>query len=327
MDKVHDKQVSQILDYVLKHNKAYVSGFLKSKSLQVSGTKSDFRSRIEEAIYKEEVIVDELLDLLNRVEGWGNQHIYLFRASPQDLSIWRNKNRVEQILKRNGKIQLLNKTRPIFMPEGTTLASIQWTSTQARFEWVEPREWQEYYPEKNKEDLEKNILWKAYVKKKDRGLMAFDWDLTSGVAMLMIQRLPSGENYKKVKRNLIKQLKPILNIDDFFKIRVTKAITKLVESGEVLNRQLVLETDRGSHANYTSAGADSDVFKDPRIRSSKEALGEVVGSLGNFYWPVSVSLKKALHMKVYAKDHRLGIFGEHLEESVRHVIGRVRSYC
>ena len=54
----------------------------------------------------------------------------------------------------------------------------------------------------------------------------------------------------------------------------------------------------------------------------------MAGLLGNFYWlPARGGLARELHSKLYASDQRVGIFGEHLEKDVRHVLVRIRRHC
>ena len=61
------------------------------------------------------------------------------------------------------------------------------------------------------------------------------------------------------------------------------------------------------------------------MRAARKALGKgVAGRLGNFYWPV---LGRDIHIKLFAKDQRVGIFGECTEEEVQHVLSEIRRYC
>lgn len=68
-----------------------------------------------------------------------------------------------------------------------------------------------------------------------------------------------------------------------------------------------------------------DVYKDPTIRRARKALGKsVAGRLDNFYWPIQ---GRDIHIKLYAKDHRIGIFGECTAAEVESVLSEVRRYC
>ena len=52
------------------------------------------------------------------------------------------------------------------------------------------------------------------------------------------------------------------------------------------------------------------------------------GYLGNFYWqPVKNVLEAEVHTRLYSRDNRIAIAGEHTESDVRHVLGRIKHYC
>ena len=53
----------------------------------------------------------------------------------------------------------------------------------------------------------------------------------------------------------------------------------------------------------------------------------LAGRHGNFYWPMPGEVKREIHIKLYGKDQRVGIFGECSEEEVRYVLRGVRGHC
>lgn len=321
-----EEDVGLILDYLLAHKKEFIQDFLRERSLYYSGTKAVLRERLEQYLGDGRLSGVQLVVLLNRIEGWGNQHIYLYKASSQSIEPWRTEGSARKRLRDLGLIDLFNRQRPLVLPEETTLSSIEWTMKRLRFVWVEKRQWEERVPE---EDIESaDMVWRAHRIKSARGLTTFDWDLVSGHAMLMIQRLPSGTKYRQIRDQFEKELEPIVGLSQFERVRVSRAIQLIEESGEVRRRQLAYETRRGGKARFTSASRSADTYADPDLERAGQALGgEAAGLLGNFYWhPVPGILKRELHSTLYAPDQRVGIFGERREREVRHVISRIRHY-
>jgi len=80
---------------------------------------------------------------------------------------------------------------------------------------------------------------------------------------------------------------------------------------------------------FTSRGRKRDAFQDdPDLSASRNALRDTAAVLGNFYWqPVEGSLKREVHVKLYAQDQRVGVFGELDEVDVRYVLSRIRHHC
>jgi hypothetical protein len=322
-----EEEVELVLDYLLSHKMAYAQDFLRARNLAFSGTKAMLRQRLEEYLGDGRVDAVELLRLLNRVEGWGNQHIYLYRASDQLIEPWLREDSARKRLTDLGLGDLFDRPRPLVLPVTAALSSVEWTPEQMRFVWVERRGWEERAPGEDIE--EKAMVWRAYRLNVARGLVAFDWDLVSGHAMLMIQRLPRGTQYAPIRDRFERELEPIVGLSLFEPVRVSRAIQRLQASDEVLGRQLAYQTRRGGKATFTSAGRSRDMFADPDLARAGQALESgVAGLLGNFYWfPVEGGLGRELHCKIYASDQRVGIFGEHLEKDVRYVLFRIRHYC
>jgi hypothetical protein len=327
VDRFSDEDIQLVLDYLISHKMEFIQNYLREKNLPFSGTKAVLRSRLNDYLNNSQLIIQELIDLLNKIEGWGNQHIYLYIAPSDFIDLWRDEDWIREHLNALGLIGLLNQQRPLFLPEEATLSSIEWSSEKLRLLWVEKRLWEERVPE---EDIVgDDLVWRAYRPRIARGVTTFDWDLISGNAMLMILQLPRGSIYKTIKNQYENILDMILEINRFERVLVNRAIYPLEQSGEVRRRQLAYATRRGSKANLTSSGRSTDTYSDLTMQRVGQALGaETSGWLGNFYWhPVPNTVVSELHCKIYAVDQRIGIFGERLEQEVRYVVSRIRHYC
>jgi hypothetical protein len=193
---------------------------------------------------------------------------------------------------------------------------------------VQRRVWYEHVPD---EDYQQDdIEYTARRKHTARGLITFDWDLVSGHAALLIQRLPKGSNYKEIKGTFAAVLEPLVSLSKFQPVAISGSILKLEQSGEVTRRSIEMVTGRGGRAKFTSGGK-SDAFDDQDLRNARAGLGtRLIGRHANFSWPMpqdeDVAGERTLHVKIYAPDQRLAIFGECSEEEVRHVLCRVRHY-
>lgn len=322
-----DEEVQLVVDYLFAHRKRHVQAFLGDHGIPRTGTKAQLRERLEEAREEGRFRVLDLITLLDRIEGWGNQHVYLFRSNDSRASAWRRSASVEKILRENRRIGLLNKRRPVLLPEKPTLSSIWWSDQRVRFLWVERRDWEERL--EDQDFTRDGVLFKAHRPTLERGTTSFDWDLVSGHAALMIQRLPSGAQYTAIRDRYVAELEPLVGIGSFDAVQASRGIAAIQRSGEARSRELAQETRRGSRVTFTSRGRKRDAFQDDEeLRASRDALGSTAAVLGNFYWnPVEDQLKREVHVKLYAQDQRVGIFGELDESDVRYVLSRIRHHC
>ncbi len=325
-DVVQAGDIPDLLNIIFNHRKAVLQGFLRDRRQAFSGTQEKLRERVEGYLSDGSVRAEELVELLDRIEGWGNQHIYLYRATDVLIERWNSERKAHAALKAHDKEHLLNRRRPLVLPANPQLCAVEWTPEGVRFVWVEKREWRERAPD---EDFQRDdIEFTANRLRVARGLVAFDWDLVSGHAALLIQRLPSGSDYGSARQRFEAELQPLVKIGQFEGVYISPAITALEKSGEVRHRQLEHATELGGKISFVSRAPNVCAMSDPALKKARDAVGDALaGRHGNFYWPMPGKVKREVHVKLYAKDQRLGIFGECSEEEVRYVLRGVRGHC
>jgi len=321
----------ELLDCVLVHRAERIREFLAQVSLPRSGTKDILRERLAEFLETDSERAVQLVEFLNEIEGWGNQHLYLYKSSAALCSRWRSEAHVTSVLKRNRTLGLLNQPRPVVLPEKRTVSEIRWSPARLRIIWNERREWFVRDEEADKEADDGETVFRAWKRNIARATLAFDWDLATGDAMIMIQRLPSGTNYPEIRDELLEALTPFVAVRDFDITRVSVAIQPLqLNRAEVRERRINWETVRGGKASFTSAGKRYAVNADETLRRMADAgKNDVQGSLGNFYWLAGKgrTLKEEAHTILHRKDQRVALAGEKRESEVRHVVGRIRAHC
>jgi hypothetical protein len=325
-DHVASTDIPDLLDLLFKHRLPVIQGFLKTRGQPYSGTWKKVRERIEGCIDGKKIRGDELVDLLDQISGWGNQQIYLYRSPATLIERWNTEAKARGVLRARNKEELFNRRLPLVLPANPCLSAVHWTPRGVRFIWIEKRTWRERVPEEDyKSD---DIEFTAHRVHHARGLIAFDWDFISGHAALLIQRLPSGENYRDVKTRFEAELESLVKISKFSAVYVSPAILRVEKSGEVRHRKLEYATERGAKISFLSRHRRASTFDDPALKKARQELGDrLAGQHGNFYWPMPDHTEREIHVKLLAKDQRLAIFGECSEQEVRHVLGRIRHHC
>lgn len=313
-----------LLDLLFSHRLGWVRDFLRARKLPKSGNQDVLRTRVESLLDDGTLSFTELVALLDTVEGWGNQHVYLYRAKDGLLASLSDEHELKLRLKKRGCLDLFNQAVPLSLPAIPTLSTIQWIPDRLRFVWIETRHWRARVPD---QDLREGpIEFDAYRPMTGRGLVSFSCDLTSGHAELLIERLPSGENYAAEKSRYANLLSAFLDIGQLDPVAITRVIKKFDEDKTIRKRSCQFATAYGSGCTYTSRSAKEDVYNDPSIKKARTAMGtQMAGRLGNFYQPTADGGE--IHIKLYGKDQRIGIFGELSEMEVRDVLARIRRHC
>ena len=120
-DGVQEGEIPDLLNIIFNHRKAALQGFLRDRRQAFSGTQEKLRERVEGYLSDGSVRAEELVELLDRIEGWGNQHIYLYRAPDVLIERWNSERKALAALKAHGKEHLLNRRRPLVLPANPQL--------------------------------------------------------------------------------------------------------------------------------------------------------------------------------------------------------------
>ena len=114
------------------------------------------------------------------------------------------------------------------------------------------RDYWEPNPEKNYKILSEEgneIEFRAFVHHVYRGLVIFEWNLVSNIAMLQITQLPSRSKYESIEKEFADLVKPWLDFNLFPKLDIRPAIKKLQEieesKPEVRSHKIDLKTLEG----------------------------------------------------------------------------------
>ena len=317
-----DYDKNQVLDLLLAQKMAFTQDFLRARNLAFSGNKLRLRERLANYVDSQTLSIPDLISLLNQIEGWGRQHIYLYRCVDRLVEDWSSEAFAVSQLKRAGLIDLLDAQRTLLLPEVPTITSIHWSPSRMKLVWVEARHWEQRLQD---EDIAKaDLVWRAYKRHISRGIVTFEWNLLNGRAMLMIEQLPRGFRYSESRDFFASEMEPIVSLGRFQPIQVSKAIKPIEQSEPVRCRQIAFESPTGATAQFTSASRSRDVYQDDTFESAADIMRDsTIGSDGNFYWQKGGGLSRELHCRIYGHDQRVGIFGQHREADVRHVLEKI----
>lgn len=312
-----------LLDLLLSHKSEFLREYLSQYGVPRSGAKADLRSRLQQGLDDGTWQTTDLLRLLEAIEGWGNQHVYLYQAPAALSAAWMDEPTVRAILARHGLEPLLNAPRLVLTPPEMTLASVAWTPHRLRVTWVQGQQCEDRLPER---DVHQGpIELRAYRLSTSRRLYAFDWDLLSGNSLLMIPRMPVSRDYQKTRKLLKHQLELLIDLDQFTPVRVSRAIRRIEQSGEARCRQVSYQTARGGRLALTSSTRTQDVSIDPDMeRLDALVATQTTGLLGDFFWATTAgSSEREVHTKIYGVDQRVAFLGETTEGELRYVLSRI----
>ena len=336
-----DEERRSVVEFMLALRKSHIQEFLQDVDLPKSGSKSELRERIQDAIEEGRLTVEQLVAFLDTIVPWGKQHVFLFTGPRGDVGSWKDPEHVLDKLKKQQLEHVFNARLPLVLPEELTLSSITHAAGRLRVTAVQKREYTERAPEYDDTkvtDGDGEVILKAYVNHVSRTLVAFEWDLNANVAMLQITQLNRDTLYEEVAKEFFKLVSGWLDSTMFAPVNVRAAIRKLHEladngKAEARFHGIDYRTLRGSRLSAKSPSPRDSVFADDIIDGAMAGVAKSsVGHLGNFYWLAGSNgnglvnpLKTDVHLFIVGDKHRINFPTPNSEDVVRYVLHRVRA--
>lgn len=321
-----------------------VKNFLREREMPVSGRKPELLKRIQDAVAKGDLTYVELVELLDEVQPWGAQHVFLLKE-PHGLRVpvttYRDPKLFEEHLRSNGASRPLRKNLPLVLPEALTVSAIEHTGGRLRVTAVERRDGFMRDEEKDEWKIDKDgqdVHMRAFVEETIRGLIVFEWDFTTNLAMLQITRLPTGEDYEKAEVRFQRAVSKWIDLSRFPKVDLRAGVKKLHEEeiakGDKSRARacgITYDTVAGGSVDAKSATAKVSIMSDPTASTAADvARKNGLGRKGNFYWRSAPTLPaghRGLHVKILAKAGRVHFPTGEAEEDIRYVLEDFRSVC
>lgn len=317
-------QKKLLIDSIFSHKLDFIKDYFRSKEAPFSFKRDILYSKLNEGIDDGTFSLAELTKLLDKIEEFGNQHIYLFNCNMEYIKILKNPDYMREKLKLLNLERLYNTENFLILPNEPTLTSVIHNNNILKFKWVEKRVWKDPLDERIDDDK----FVKTYQINLSRGITTFRVNFVTGNSEIMIQRLPRGAKYEHIKDIYLEEISKYIEVHSLTPLSLRRSIRFLEKSDEVDKRQIDLETIEGGRVAYKSRDTRSDYQSDATLNRSRSALGNnVSGNKGSFYWKANGILGRPILTHIYAKDNRLGIFGQCIESEVNYVLSRVRYFA
>lgn len=337
-----DEQTLLITD-LLALKKAQIGEFLAGVGLAKSGTKQDLRDRIEGALEDKSLSLPQIVHFLDSVIPWGKQHVYLYKGPQKTIADWQHENWVAKLLKEHHLGKYLNSSLPVVLPDKMKVSSILHDPKRLRITAIKRRDWWERnsdYDDATTTDDGEDVELRAFVHRVTRSLVAFEWDLVTNNAFLQVSQLPRGFDYDEVADEFFELIENWLDRSMFSVVDLRPPITKLhaleeAGSGETRSHGINYRTMQGRRFEGKSASPADPLLGEASIDAAMRAIRKSgIGHLGNFYWiptngtPAAASpLDSEVHVIVVGFKNRVNFPTPNNEQTVRHVLSRIRSHC
>jgi hypothetical protein len=330
---VDQEKRERIVNLAAYQGNKFIKELLREKKLPIGTTEKEFRTNIRESLDKGNLSEQEIEEWLDRVEGWGDQQAYVFRAKvgKTKISQYKDLAQFEQILKANKKEKLLNRSHVELMPQTRKLTLIQHSAQGIRFVWHESLQWKRRLEDKNydeyDEELQTRVFYQAFLEQWGRGVTSFAWRFDLALAAVFIPRRAS-EDYEMERDQILSTVgEAIEPLREWPMLPIDKAIFALDDKG---NKEHPIDPKtriiRSTKTNFETAGGVvviESTRKDVGLQDNAilQSVRRVItpnsgfsGRRGDFYIRPR-SKEQELHAILYGPQKRIA-FPRQMSENV-----------
>ena len=307
-------------------------------------SKTDLLSHIDELLQSGAIRPTDIAAIVDDLQGWGHQQIYLYEAKldDSDLERWLNVNYVETRFKKAGLLDIFNCARPLTHTEELNLFESRFSEQDGRmrFKWAEVVG---TLARRAEDDIKKpfmlnndgtryeRMVYHAYLESYAKDISTFEWDIRHENAVFLIRK-KTNRSYMDVRDGMISDLVKVLPImpeqKRFVPIELRSLLRNLDDIEEVNKRRLRFQSTHNNGKITLSSGDTEDMFNDPTLlQAYKSFVAEADRLGGSVSWPVEGRKPIGVYIQARDKDdQRIGIAAQALEEEIRSVLQDIRRY-
>jgi hypothetical protein len=316
----------------LAQGNTFIKELLREKNIRIGATKAEFEQNMVAAIKSGELQREHIESWLNEVEGWGNQHIYIYTIPSAIRGAMRDCGVLEKKVRAAGLLELWNKSLSLEFPRRSTLTGINHQDDQLTFVWHQGTEFAIRRKDMDRrEEIQGDIYeFRAYRIRSDRSVTRFVARPKDGLAAIFIQSAWDEEEHQMQLREIRDVVNRIVPFHGLQRLVIEKAIKKL--DGEALSRtSVVAQSTRlsaaGAYVEFASTSTSGGYQEIGAVRDVRRAVQpqQFTGTNGSFLLPRSDSDPQKIRVKLYGEDRRVRLTHQMTQSEVWNVIEMIRA--
>jgi len=304
----------------------FIRELLRSRKMPIGANKKEFETNLREAIDEGKLAWADVQKWLDEVEGWGDQHIYLFGVP--DLvaadEMWTAEENVRKRLPAALK-KLWKADTSLSFPEERTLTGIYFENDELRYVWHQGTGTWVREPDR---DIKNRIIrgdrfeFRAYRERPDRSVMRFVVRPKLRLAAVFMQipwtRATHEEALGEVRAKTSAlvdwgTLSPF-SASDIIKNLDQIELAETAASPPKISAQRTRLSDAGNYVEFASSSEGQPYKQSEAIRLVRRAVKpeNFRGTVGAFLYQAvtPTGLARAVRMEVFGEDRRIRLWAQ-----------------
>jgi len=311
------KVVAQI---VLAQGNTFIKELLRSNNIQIGNTKADFAQNLNAAIDAGALTQGAIEAWLGEIEGWGNQHVYLFEPSAIP------RTGIRSALEASKHAELLVRKVSYEFPVALSLSTINLTGDHLSITWHRGRGGWERAKAKDfqRDEGPDSFEYRAYRERFDRSVVRFEWRLSDPYSAIMIQLPNEGDEHEKALNQVWQDLKEAgLLPRPLNKIRLSPAFKKIGRNTAAIVQSTRLLA-QGGHVDLVSTQTEGGIEAVEAVREVRRGVDDAnflaADGMFSFAEEKYKQLSRTIKMEGHGLDSRLRIWVQCKRDDVYFVL-------
>jgi len=300
-----DKLKAEVRQIILSQGNNFIKELLRQHSIKIGTTKRDFAKNIADAIDEGTLTQDKIEKWLEEVEGWGNQHLYLFKAPTVATT------GIDDLLAGSDHKDLVGKGQSFDFPEELGLSNIHCDGIGLSLIWHLGKEG---WDRAKSKDYMKDVgldryRFDAYRQRMDRSVVRFEWRFADKHCAILIHR-NKDIDHKEAVATVWKALQGLALCD---KPTTSLSLSEAVKSASKQKgtRTARLEAD-GGFIELVSTLKDGGIDEVEAVRHARNAVDdtEFARAQGMFSVKQDGDGEEAISVQVFGSEGRLRLWAQ-----------------
>lgn len=311
------KKVAQI---VLAQGNVFIKDLLRSNKAPIGSTKADFSENLAAAI-DSGVLTQEMIEAwLAEIEGWGNQHVYLFR--PPTIA----RTKVRPTIEASKHAAFLDRKVSYEFPDALTLSTINFSGDHVSIAWHRGRNGWERAKSKDFQQDEgpDRFEYRAYRERFDRSVVRFEWRLGDSYCAVMVQLPNEDDEHEQALNRVWQDLGEVgLVRSPLAKVELSPAFKKFSRTKEATVKSAKFAT-HGGHVALVATLSEGGIDDVEAVRNVRRGVEDASFATADGVFSFSAEkyeqLSRTIKMEGYGSESRLRIWVQCKREDVYTVL-------
>lgn len=323
----------------------FIKELMRDQGITLGANKNDFERNLSTAIEDGDLRLATVAAWLQSVEGWGNQHVYLYALTStitRDLT----EPKLRQAVSSAGLGHLWNVATVLAFPDEPELISISFTDGTLRLVWQEASPGWTPVPEKDftQEDGLDTYEYRAYRKVERRAITRFEARKELGLAALFIADPIQGEEHGKAIAEAKRVVGNLMNLSDLENNQLDiSVVSRNMDQRNVpsnanpnpsIKTQMARLSSGGSYVEFAANSKDRGYAEESAIRDVRNSIREPQlpafrGATGVFVFQPGTgpsAFTRPLRVQLYSSDDRIRLWAQMDSVEVWNVLEEVSAY-